>query len=286
MSDAAVRAEQPDVALYDSGGPGPVLVLLHGLCGTWHIWKPVLKLLETRHRVIAPTLPGHHGGPSYSGEGDATVAGIADQLISLLQARGIRQAHVAGNSLGGWLSLELARRGFALSVVALSPAGGWATAADYRAVARPFRIIYALMPLILLLCGLFLGFAGLRRFLGRQTMEHADRVPATDFRDSLKAVSNTRILPGLLRAMELHGPIAPMNAPVPIRIAWSERDAVIPFERYGRPMLARISGAGSTTLSGAGHVPMYDNPQQVAEQILQISSAPQAQTSPGAGMAA
>ena len=286
MSDSAVPAEPPDAACYDSGGPGPVLLLLHGLCGTWHIWKPVLKLLEARHRVIALTLPGHQGGPDYTGEGDATVAGMADQLIALLHARGIRQAHVAGNSLGGWLSLELARRGFALSVVALSPAGGWTTAADYRAVARPFRLIYALMPLILFLCGLFLGFAGFRRFLGRKTMEHADRVPASDFRDSLRAVASTRVLPGLLRAMGLHGPIAPMDAPVPIRIAWSERDGVIPFERYGQPMLARIHGAGHTTVSGAGHVPMYDNPQQVAEQILQISGAEQARLPTQAGMAA
>ncbi|MDB5974196.1 MAG: alpha/beta hydrolase [Nevskia sp.] len=286
MSDSAMRAEPADAACYDSGGSAPVLLLLHGLCGTWHIWKPVLKLLESRHRVIALTLPGHQGGPDYAAEGDATVAGIAEQLIALLQARGIRQAHVAGNSLGGWLSLELARRGFALSVVALSPAGGWTTAADYRAVARPFRIIYALMPLILFLLGPFLGFAGLRRFLGRSTMEHADRVPTSEFRDSLRALANTRLLPGLLRAMGLHGPIAPMEAKVPIRIAWSERDAVIPFDRYGQPMLARISGAGSTMVSGAGHVPMYDNPQQVAEQILQISCAPQFESPAGAGMAA
>ena len=285
MSDAAMRAEQPDPAWYDSGGPGPALLLLHGLGGTWHIWKPVLKLLETRYRVIATTLPGHDGGPAYAGEGDATVAGIAEQLIESLHARGIRQAHVAGNSLGGWLSLELARRGFALSVVALSPAGGWTTAADYRAVARPFRIIYALMPLILLLCGLFLGFAGFRRLLGRKTMEHAERMPQQDFRDSLRAMANTRILPGLLRAMGTHGPIAPMNAPVPIRIAWSECDAVIPFERYGKPMLERIAGASGSVVRGVGHVPMYDDPQQVAEQILQIAAPSQAPAA-AAGMAA
>lgn len=286
MSDAALRSGQPDAGWYDSGGPGPVLLLLHGLGGTWHIWKPLLRLLEARHRVIAPTLPGHHGGPAYAGGGDATVAGIADQLIAVLRARDIQRAHVAGNSLGGWLSLELARRGFALSVVALSPAGGWTTAADYRAVARPFRIIHALMPLILLLCGLFLRFPGFRRFLGRKTMEHAERVPESDFRESLRAMARTRILPGLLRSMGREGPIVPMQAAVPIRIAWCERDQVIPFARYGRPMLERVSGAEAAVVSGAGHVPMYDEPQRVAERILEVSGAVCEAQSSRSGLAA
>jgi pimeloyl-ACP methyl ester carboxylesterase len=71
------------------------------------------------------TIPGHHGGPAYAGTGDATVAGLADQIVATLRAQGIDQAHVAGFSLGGWLSIELARRRFARSVIAFSPAGGW-----------------------------------------------------------------------------------------------------------------------------------------------------------------
>lgn len=286
MSDAAMRAEPPEAAIYDSRGPGSTLLLLHGIGGTWHIWKPVLQLLEARHRVIAVTLPGHCGGPEYQGKDDATVAGIAEQLIALLRAMGISQAHVAGNSLGGWLALELARRGFALTVVALSPAGGWTTAVDYRAVARPFRFVYALMPLILLLCGWFLRFAGFRGFLGKKTMEHAERVPEPDFRDSLRALAKTQVFPGLLRTMGRDGPIAPMCASVPIRIAWGERDRVIPFARYGRPILERIAGAQGSVVQGAGHVPMYDNPQQVAEQILQLSDAPEGTPAPLTGLAA
>ena len=202
---------------------------------------------------------------------------MADQLIALMSARGIERAHVAGNSLGGWLALELARRGFARSVVALSPAGGWTTPADYRKVARPFRIFFALMPLILFLSTLFLGFAWVRRALGRQTMEHGDRVPESDFRESLRAMANTRILPGLLRSMGLHGAMTPIPASdTPIRIAWSERDRDIPFDRYGQPMLDRVAGVQATTVGGAGHVPMYDAPEQVAAQILEVTTAAEA----------
>ena len=147
MFDATATSPATSVsnsALYDSGGDKPVLLLLHGIGGTWSIWTPVIALLESRFRIVAPTLPGHHGGPAYAGQGPATVAGIAEQLLAMLHARGIHAAHVAGNSLGGWLSMELARRGFARSVVALSPAGGWRTLADYQAIAREFRIGFVL----------------------------------------------------------------------------------------------------------------------------------------------
>jgi pimeloyl-ACP methyl ester carboxylesterase len=100
-SDASGRAAS---AASHVAGQGSALVLLHGLGGTWEAWRPVLSALEARHHFLALTLPGHHGGPPYAGAGDASVAGIADQLIAMLRAQGVKRAHVAGNSLGGWLS--------------------------------------------------------------------------------------------------------------------------------------------------------------------------------------
>jgi pimeloyl-ACP methyl ester carboxylesterase len=285
MSDATAAAgpASADPVMYDSGGSRPVLVLLHGLGGTWHIWKPLLGLLEARHRVIALTLPGHRGGPRYEGPGKASVDGLAEQVIASLNARGIWQAHVAGNSLGGWLAIELARRGFARSVVALSPAGGWNTAADFREIARSFRLIYLLLPLILVLTWLFLGFAACRRALGRKTMEHGERMPAQDFRDSLRAMAGATVLPQLLDTMGRDGPVAPFRPDVPVTIAWSGCDRVIPFARYGVPYLQRVEGAHGVILEGVGHVPMYDDPPRVAAQILALSSAGEEQPAGAAG---
>lgn len=253
------------------GGSGSALLLLHGLGGTWHIWKPVLHLLEARHRVVALTLPGHHGGCALTPGVEPTVSALTDALLAQLRARGIESAHVAGNSLGGWLGLELARRGFAKSVVALSPAGGWTTADDYRRVARPFRILFALTPLVLMLTTLFLGMAWLRRALGRNSMEHANRIAPSDFRAMLRSMAATRILPRLLETMGRDGPIAPLGLNTPIRIAWAEYDRVIPFETYGRPVLQRVGVAEHQTLRGVGHVPMYDDPQAVAATILEMT---------------
>jgi pimeloyl-ACP methyl ester carboxylesterase len=254
------------------GGQGSTLLLLHGIAATWEIWKPVLPALEASHHVIAMTLPGHHGGPAYAGSGDATIAGMADQLVDTLRAQGIEQAHVAGYSFGGWLSIELARRRFARSVVAFSPAGGWRCDHDFLVVARSFRILYTLADVLQILIAPVARFGWLRRVLLSQAMEHGERVSQEEVAAFLRAVSNTKILPGLLRTMRRDGPVASLEAGgAPIRIAWCERDGVIPFQRYGEPFIERIHGADVTVALGVGHVPIYDDPAQVVATILGVS---------------
>lgn len=278
MADAEHAATQAEsIAAYE-GGSGSPLVLLHGLTGSWPIWKPVIPLLTPHHRVIAVTLPGHHGGPALPDGVEPSVNVMADVLIADLKARGISQAHIAGNSLGGWLALELARRGFALSVTALSPAGGWKTPEDYEDVARPFRQIYSVISVVIFLVTLFLSFAWLRRVLLKQTMEHGDRLSAKDVREALTDLRETRMLPALLKNMGKVGGLKPFKAGrTPIRIAWSEHDKVIPFARYGQPMLDAIEGAEGAVVPGAGHVPMADSPAEVAAHILAVIAKAEAQ---------
>ena len=106
------------------GGAGPPLVLLHGFIDTWRTWELVLPALERRHDVLAPTLAGHAGGPPI--EGEITGDLLADGVERAMDEAGFGIAHIAGNSLGGFVALQLGARGRARSVVALAPAGGWA----------------------------------------------------------------------------------------------------------------------------------------------------------------
>lgn len=268
-------SEQPTLLApppWHIGGDGSPLVLLHGLGGTWEAWKPVLPALEAAHRVIALTLPGHHGGAPFSGIGDATVAALADQVVAMLSAQGVRSAHVAGNSLGGWLALELARRGVARSVTALSPAGGWKTDADYRSIARTFSLAYALIGNTQGLFSSVAGSSSMRGLLTRQMMQHGDRLPRTDFLAIFRALARTSIFKGLLRSMASTGPFQPLPAgSPPIVIAWCERDQVIPYARYGVAFRECIQGVREAVIPGAGHVPMWDNPASVAETILALT---------------
>src|SRR5262245_43446660 len=106
------------------GGEGPPLVLLHGFTGSWRVWELVLPALERRHDVLAPTLPGHAGGPPLEGELSHDL--VPDAIERAMDAAGFGTAHIVGNSVGGYVALKLAARGRARSVVALAPAGGWA----------------------------------------------------------------------------------------------------------------------------------------------------------------
>src|SRR6476619_6593518 len=100
------------------------LVLLHGLGMSAHAWDNVLPFLEPCHDVVALTALGHRGGAAPSSH-PVRVRDLVDDTERALDERGLDQPHVAGNSLGGWMAIELARRGRARSVCALSPAGMW-----------------------------------------------------------------------------------------------------------------------------------------------------------------
>ena len=105
------------------GGSGPPLVLVHGITDTWRTWELVIPALERRHDVLAVTLAGHAGGPPLPDE--LTDATLADGVEAAMDAAGWGIADIAGNSLGGFIALQLAQRGRARSVVALATAGGW-----------------------------------------------------------------------------------------------------------------------------------------------------------------
>ena len=100
------------------------MVLLHGIGGSWRQWSPLFPALEPRHEVLAVDLPGFGESAPLPGV-PATIASQAGAVEAERDAAGIADAQLVGNSSGGWLALELARRGRARTVVALSPAGMW-----------------------------------------------------------------------------------------------------------------------------------------------------------------
>ncbi len=114
---------------HDRTGSGPALVLLHPLGADRHVWEPVVPALSARRTVIAADLPGFGRSPPLRGATPTPAAlaeAVADGLAQLdLERDGDGRVHVAGNSLGGWIALELALRGVAATVTAIAPAGLW-----------------------------------------------------------------------------------------------------------------------------------------------------------------
>ena len=110
---------------YTRTGSGAPLVLLHGIGLSRRSWNPVIAPLADRYDVIAIDLPGFgDSGPAPDGV-EPTPEWLAGAVAGLLDELGIGAAHLVGNSLGGWVALELAAIRPASSVVLLSPAGMW-----------------------------------------------------------------------------------------------------------------------------------------------------------------
>ncbi len=91
-------------------GRGEPLVLLHGIISSEHTWSGVVPLLAADHDVIALTALGHYGGSVPTGR-PVTFEDIVDDMVRKLDGLGLDRPHVAGNSMGGWIGIELARRG-------------------------------------------------------------------------------------------------------------------------------------------------------------------------------
>jgi pimeloyl-ACP methyl ester carboxylesterase len=260
-------------ALYRAGSGEPV-VLLHGFSGAWHHWRPVLGELVARYEVIAPTLAGHDGGPPYPLSSPLSFAGATDSLEHHLDELGVDTAHFVGNSMGGALALELAKRGRARSVVALAPAGGW-TQGDGEAqrlaafFTRQFRITRALAPRM---AGI-LRRPSMRRIGLRDVMRHGELVAPADAvaitRSSLRCAVAQIGIDALRADRDLSLEDLDRIA-CPVLLASPQFDRILPPERHAPRLRREIPGVEPVTLAGCGHVPMWDDTRLVVQTISEF----------------
>src|SRR5260370_20167773 len=85
--------------LYEIGGNGPPVVLLHPSPCHHEFWNPVAAALDSRYRLILPDLRGH--GDSEIGEGPALMQKHASDIARVLDAAGVSKAAFVGCSIGG-----------------------------------------------------------------------------------------------------------------------------------------------------------------------------------------
>jgi pimeloyl-ACP methyl ester carboxylesterase len=250
---AGEREDSPGVA-FERRGAGEPLVLIHALGADRRMWDPVLDRLAEERDVIALDLPGFGGSPAVD---PARPVDLAAAVAAQLAALGVERPHVAGNSLGGWVALELAYAGEARSVTAIAPAGLWAEPLlPKRATAR--ALARALLPAIPLLLRSERG----RRAALAANVAHPERVP---YDAALRLVRAYATAPGFdavntaMRAGRF-GELAELT--VPVTLAWPDRDRIV-----SRPR-ALPGNVRSVVLHGCGHLPTWDDPAQVAELLL------------------
>jgi pimeloyl-ACP methyl ester carboxylesterase len=248
------------------------LVLLHGVGMSARVWDDVRPLLEPHHDVVAPTALGHRGGAGPA-HGPVAVRDVVDDAERALDALGLDRAHLAGNSLGGWVAIELARRGRARTVCAFSPAGSWTagTAEQTASVRRIRRMILMARLGRALPMPLLMRSAVVRRLVLRDVAEHGDRITAEQAVEVARDLLACAIADDMLSTREEIAPLDPL--PCPVTLAWSSADALLPADVNGAVARARLPQARFVVLDGLGHVPMFDDPRRVANAILETTAA-------------
>jgi pimeloyl-ACP methyl ester carboxylesterase len=255
-------------------GSGTPLLLLHGVGAIWRAWSPVVPYLEQHHDVIVPTLAGHGGGPPLDPQVAPSVQALADALEGELDRLGLQKVHIAGNSLGGWLGMELARRGRARSLVLFSPAGAWRSQRSIELRANAIRLSVGAFGRYASRADAIAANALLRWPLLAAQVAHPNRVPPQELAAYIRAGADAPVVVPLLRQIPLRQvqPL-PVDRDYPVRLVWADRDRVLPFAGFGSAMLERIPGAELIRLRDVGHVPMSDDPARVAELILEVTTA-------------
>jgi pimeloyl-ACP methyl ester carboxylesterase len=255
-------------------GTGTPLLLLHGITAIWRAWSPILPHLEPHHDVIVPTLAGHGGGPLLDPQVAPSLQALTDVIEGELDRLGLARVHIAGNSLGGWIGIELARRGRADSLVLFSPAGAWRSQRSIELRAAGIRRSFDAMSRYSSHADAMVANPVLRRFLLAGQVAHPDRVPPEELAAVIRASGMAPVVTPLLRELPLRQvePLPP-DRDYPVRLVWGDRDLVLPFRGFGAAMLERLPGAELIRLHDVGHVPMTDDPVAVAKLILEVTSA-------------
>jgi pimeloyl-ACP methyl ester carboxylesterase len=248
------------------------MLLIHGFSAAWGIWKPLLPALEQHHEVLAATLLGHYGGPEYVAGSPATPEAIADALERDLDSAGVERAHIVGNSLGGWLALELAARGRALSATALAPAGGWTHGGpETKRLGRLFRRNHRMLELIGPNGAKLMRRRRFRALALRDVAIRPAEVPAALAVEMAEASAACEIYLPLLEHLTSSGfgDLAAIDSPV--QIAWGTRDRVLPWPVYAERFRQMTPEAEWVQFEGLGHCPMLDDAPLTTNTILDLT---------------
>ena len=256
------------------GGSGPPLVLLHGFTDTWRTWELVLPELERHHDVLAPTLLGHAGGLALDGEISDAV--LADAVERAMDEAGFATAHLVGNSLGGYLALQLAARGRAETVVALAPAGGWALGDEsFRATLDSFVTMQPLVRQALPHADAIVSSPEGRRQATGLFVSDPEHMPPELIVHLMRGAAACEAVHPLVEYAEREGwDLDAERITCPVRVVWGTADRILTWPssaaRYREDWVPQ---ADWVELDGVGHCPQLDVPVETAQLILGFNRA-------------
>ena len=255
---------------YARSGTGPPLVLLHGIGSSRQAWDPVVPALAGRFTVIAVDLPGFGDSAPLPAHVEPAPAALAAAVADLLDELGVTRPHLAGNSLGGWVAVELAAIRPAGSLTLLSPAGLWRGDTPLYGSASLRASRWLSKHAGGLLSRLVASRAGRALVLG-QTHGRPTRLTAGYARDVIRAMGTCPGFDEVMRATLHRRLLATAPAGAPVTVAFGSRDRLL-LRRQSRHVDQLPPGTRAGDLPGCGHVPMADDPAAVTAVITRTAS--------------
>ena len=238
---------------------------------TWRTWELVLASLERRHDVLAPTLPGHAGGPSLGA--DVGLAAVVAAVESALDAAGFETAHLVGSSLGGYVAFHLAMRGRARSVVAFAPSGGWAKDDESARELLAFqRELHALVATSAGAADTIVATEDGRRRATRLLTSDFEHIPTKLLAHLIRGMATCEAEPLLDAGLREGWHVDPERVACPVRIVWGTADRLLPWPaaaaRYRDEWFPH---AEWIELDRVGHYPQLDVPLEAAELVMGLT---------------
>ena len=249
----------------------PPLVLIHGLGSAATAFKPIIATLSQSFRVITVDLPGHGDSPYRKGQVMEPKSLGSDIFDAIASEYGITSFHVAGNSLGGWIALEMAaaQPDRILSLTGIAPAGLWLVPAAKREMkeARSYYLARLFKPFI----RIGLNTKILRR-IGFATVSPRwqELSYETCFDASFAMLNCAGYFPawdGML-THRFDGHIPPT---VPVTILFGDSDNTLPYPISQERSLAPAHSSW-LVIDNCGHAPMWDHPELMVTIIKQVAS--------------
>lgn len=249
-------------------GSGDPLLLVHGLGSQYQVWQPVIDRLAAEREVVGVDLPGFGGSPPLPGDTPPTAEALTGAVVTFLDEIGWERPHVAGNSLGGWVALELAKRGRARSAAAIGPAG-FANRRERGFTVDSLRLTHRLAQLIYGAAPRLLSTGIGRKALLSQVFGRPERMTPEAAVEAVRNFADSPGVPPALEALRRGHFSGGESIDVPVTMIWGEHEMLLPRrERQAARSVRAVPGAKLVWLRGCGHTPTWDDPPTVAQAIL------------------
>jgi pimeloyl-ACP methyl ester carboxylesterase len=243
-------------------GPGPAIVLIHGIGGSWQAWlENILELSQTQ-RVIAVDLPGFGASPPHPDT--VTVAAYARGIDELCTALDLTSIVAIGSSLGGWIAAELTTRNprRCVGLVLVDAAGIPPTRRERIKVVSMLRLADRMAPLGCRYRDRLITNPDLRRRALKFAVRDPDRLDP-DLVATLLPVTPSPVFRAVLNAAIRSWSVSWCNRltelTLPTLVLWGSDDAQLPV-RHGHEWVRLIPDAELTVVAQAGHLPMLEQP--------------------------